>query len=57
MRKWIALLVVVGLLLGTGMAIAAYKKEFNLSVVVGPKGPSGESAAMFAKSVKEINEW
>ncbi|MCD6419577.1 MAG: DctP family TRAP transporter solute-binding subunit [Synergistetes bacterium] len=53
MKRLVALLVVVGLLVSVGVAAAAYKKEYKMSLVVGPKGPWGESATMFAKLVKE----
>lgn len=42
-------------LVATGFA-ANYKPEYKMSIVVGPTGPWGESAARFAEAVKKATE-
>ena len=33
-----------------------YKPEYKMSIVVGPQGPWGESAARFAEGVKKVTD-
>ena len=35
---------------------ANYKPEYKMSIVVGPTGPWGESAARFAEAVKKATD-
>ncbi len=55
MRKVIGTLIALALVIGfvPNALHAKYKKEYKLSVVVGPKGPWGEAATRFVQLVKE----
>ena len=50
----VVLIFVFGLV-GTGFS-ASYKPEYKMSIVVGPAGPWGESAARFAEEVKKVTD-
>jgi len=50
----VVFMVVFGLV-GTGFS-ASYKPEYKMSIVVGPTGPWGESAARFAEEVKKATD-
>ena len=55
MKRW-SLLIAVGVCLGLvlpGLSMAKYKKEYKMSVVVGPKLPWGQGATRFAEIVRE----
>ncbi len=54
----LVLLVVLGLALffSTNGGAANYKPEYKMSIVVGPQGPWGESAARFAEGVKKATD-
>ncbi|MEW6374923.1 MAG: DctP family TRAP transporter solute-binding subunit [Thermodesulfobacteriota bacterium] len=55
LKKMMFLLVALSLALtfSTYVSAATYKPEYKLSLVVGPKGPWGESAVKFADLVRE----
>ncbi|HSB73162.1 MAG TPA: DctP family TRAP transporter solute-binding subunit [Candidatus Methylomirabilis sp.] len=50
---FMAVVVLAAAWMGLGAAEAAYKPEFKASLVVGPSGPWGESAARFSDLLKE----
>jgi TRAP-type transport system periplasmic protein len=57
-NKMLVLMVVLGLALvfSTNGGAANYKPEYKMSIVVGPQGPWGESAARFAEAVKKATD-
>jgi tripartite ATP-independent transporter DctP family solute receptor len=51
---WVLLVVVLAF--SADLNAATYKPEYKLSVVIGPQGPWGESAARFAEGVKKATD-
>ncbi len=58
MKRMMTLLLALSLALvfSTPMSAATYKPEYKMSIVVGPTGPWGESAARFAEAVKKATD-
>lgn len=57
-QKALQWVIFVGLVLGllSPVLAAGYKPEYKMSIVVGPTGPWGESAARFSEAVKKATE-
>ncbi len=57
-RKGLLLFTVLSLagFVSSNVDAATYKPEYKMSIVVGPQGPWGESAARFAEGVKKATD-
>lgn len=57
LKGFIALTVIIlSFAVSMDVAAATYKPEYKMSIVVGPQGPWGESAARFAEGVKKATD-